>query len=170
MATYDLSGINYILPVFSFLLVVVVTYLILLKTEVLGENKFSLLFISFLIGVFFIAFSSGTELFGNIVPWFAILIVVLFFVLIIVGFTGLKLDDYGKGFMWLFVVLLGIVFIVSLFVVYNDILYNYLPGTSDAGLDSVGISIKNWLWSMKTVGTIVLIGLSALAAWILTRE
>ena len=69
-----------------------------------------------------------------------------------------------------FLVLLGVVFVVSFFVVYNDALYNYLPGTSDSGLDGVGKDFKDWLWSAKTVGTFILIVLAGLASWVLTRK
>jgi len=169
MVAYDFSPIRAILPIFGFLLVWIVMYLVLWKIKVLGENKWALIFVSLLIGVFFIAFSRGEKLLESVTPWFAVIVIMIFFVLVIMMFIGVDMKNYNKGLMVVFLVIMAIVFLVSFYFVYNDILYYYLPGSPDSGLDNVGANFKNWLWSVNTIGTVVLIVLAALAAWILTR-
>jgi len=170
MVVYDFSPMRALLPVFGFLLVWIVMYLVLWKLKILGDNKWALIFVSLIIGIFFIAFSRGTAFIENITPWFAIIVIMVFFVMVLMMFIGVEMKDYNKGVMFVFLIVMGIVFLVSFYFVYNDILYNYLPGTSSVGLDPVGAGFKDWLWSISTIGTIVLVVLSAIAAWILTKK
>ena len=67
----DVSGINFFMPVFSFLFVFVIVYAILAKTKILGDNKFVNLVIGFIMAIIFMSFSS-TELYvETIIPWAA---------------------------------------------------------------------------------------------------
>jgi uncharacterized membrane protein (DUF106 family) len=54
----DISGLNFFLPVFSFLFVFIVTWLVLKMTKVVGENNGFLLFLSLIMAVIFMSFSS----------------------------------------------------------------------------------------------------------------
>jgi len=148
------------LPVFSFLFVFVVSYAIIAKTKLLGENKFINIFISFLIAIIFLGFSSVREYVINIVPWFAVLITVLFFILLVIGFTG-KLEDLVKpGFVWFFVVVLVVIFLVAAVNVFSTVLQPYLPGGTKA----------QFLYTEKFLVTFLLVVTTAIVSWVLTRS
>jgi hypothetical protein len=171
VAPADLSSLNFFLPVFGFLLVFLVMYLLFAKTKILGENKFAHILISFIIATFFISFSSGAKLVETVTPWFVILIVAIFFVVLLAGFTQKDLDKFFKpGFAWFFIAILGIVFLISLLVVYNSVLYPYLPGVDSVGGDATILKFTDWLYSSKIIGTVVLLVLAGLASWALTRK
>ncbi len=157
MADVTLSAF---LPVFSFLFVFVVSYAIIAKTKLLGENKFINIFVSFLIAIMFLSFSSAREYVVNIIPWVAVLFVVLFFIMLLIAFTG-KLEDIMKpGFVWVFVIILLLVFIIAAINVFSGILQEFLPGGTRAQF----IYTKRFLTSFALVVT------AAIVSWVLTRS
>ena len=110
MAVLDFSWLSYFLAIFGFLLVYVVVYAILTKTKILGENAFVNSITAFILAIIFITFAPGVEYLGAITPWFAILIVSLFFFLVIVGFSQKDIDKFMKPWIaWVFIVLLLII-------------------------------------------------------------
>ena len=56
-----LSSIGYFLPIAAFLLVFVISYAFIKKSEILGENEFVMLLISFILASFFIIRASLVE-------------------------------------------------------------------------------------------------------------
>lgn len=167
--TVDVSGISYFVPVISFILVFVVTYAILNKTK-LFENKGIELFVSFLISTLFISAVGTVNYIETIVPWFAILLISLFFILMLTGFIGDKVDFLKKGFGILFVVLLFVVFLVSAFFVFSSSISPYLPGGDREGADPYVLNATSWIFSSKFGGAFVLILVSALVSWILVKS
>src|SRR3989344_383893 len=116
----DLSGITLIAPIIAYLLVFLVSAAILFKTEVLGENRWVQIFVSLLIASLFVAFAGTREYVLTIVPWFAVLVISLFFVLFLVGFLGGGADFMKKGIGVVVIVIIGLIFLVSGFVVFSD--------------------------------------------------
>ena len=83
----DISGLQFFMPVFSFLFVLIIIFVLLGLTKVLGENKWLHLLISFIVSVIFFSFSSAELYVREIIPWFVVLVVVVFLILMIAGFT-----------------------------------------------------------------------------------
>ena len=154
MAAFDFSGIAYFLPLFSFLLVFVVTYSVLNKTKIVGEDKWIQLLISFIISTVFVIAVRPREYILDIVPWFAVLVITLFFVLAMTGFVG-GLESFGKGIGRALVWIMLALFLLSAYFVFSDIL-------NESG-------IADWIFSAKVIGAIVLLGISALVAWVLVK-
>ena len=154
----DLSGITLIAPVLAYLLVFLVSAAILVKTEVLGENRWVQIFVSLLIASLFVSFAGTKDYVLTIVPWFAVLLMSLFFVLMLIGFMGDKADFMKKGIGVIVVILLGLIFLVSGFVVFSDIIFEYF---------ATGVGLE--LLSPRIYGAILLVIVSGVAAWILVK-
>lgn len=154
MAALDVSGFAYFLPLLSFLLVFIVAYSVLNKTKLVGENQWMQLFVSFVISTMFVLAVRPREYILDIVPWFAILIITLFFVLAMTGFVG-GLESFGKGIGKALIWVMLALFLLSAYFVYSDILRES---------EFVG-----WVFSSKVLGAIILLGISALVAWVLVK-
>lgn len=169
----DTSGIVLIAPILAFLIVFVVVYAILFKTKLIGENNWVLAFVSFAVASLFVSVAGTREYVLTIIPWFAALVVSSFLLLALLGFVGVKADSsLYKGAGVVFAVILGIIFLVSGFVVFSDVIVNYLPGPGYGGADSDQnvIVVLNQLYSSRIFGAIILLGLSALVSWVLIKS
>ncbi|PIN94941.1 hypothetical protein COU53_01555, partial [Candidatus Pacearchaeota archaeon CG10_big_fil_rev_8_21_14_0_10_30_48] len=106
MAVFDITWLAYYMPIFGFLFVFTVMYAVLSKTQILGESPFVNLMVSFIFGIIFITFSPGVVYVQTVVPWFVILILSLFFLMMIVGFSQKDMGDFMKpSIAWAFIIL-----------------------------------------------------------------
>ncbi len=116
----DLSGLNFFMPIFSFLLVFFILYAILDKIKILGENKGIHILISFILSAFFVVNASLVEFVQLSSSWFIVFLVCIFWILFLVAFTHGKLDVIMKpGIAWVLVIALIIFFIISSSYVFN---------------------------------------------------
>ena len=169
MAMLEFSWLAYYMSVFGFFFVFVVMYAILAKTKVLTDNAGTNIMVSLIIAIIFITFSPGVEFVGTIVPWFVILMIALFFILIIVGFSQKKIDDFMKpGLGWVFIGLLVLIFLFSAIKVFNPIFVQFLPGTAVDGANLQ--TAKSFFYSERFLGGALLLIIAAVAAWVLTRK
>jgi hypothetical protein len=171
MAQVDLSGIEYFVPLIGFILVFVIIYAVLNKTKVF-ENLWLELFISFLVSTLFISVIGPLEYIQAITPWFAILLVSLFFILVLTGFVGDKDDALKKLIGQVFVYILLLVFLVAAFFVFSSMITPYIPGSAyyGSGANKDFLKLISWTYESKTAGAFWLILVSALASWILVRS
>ena len=132
-------------------LVFVIVYALLAKTQILGDNKFIQLFIPFLLAVVFVTAVNIRQYVETITPWFAVLIVALFFILALIGFSGKVPEGFQKGIGVIFIILLIIIFIIAGIKVFYYYLAPYLP------------------LNPNLLGTILLIIIVALVSWVLVR-
>ncbi len=167
----DVSWLGFYMPIFGFLFVFVVMLAILLKTEILGDNVFTNSFVSFIFAIIFITFSPGIDFVSTIVPWFAILIIALFFVLMIVGFSQKDVDDFMKPWLaWVFIVLLIVVFLISAIVVFHPVLEPYLPGTVDDGGNDFLNSVADFFYGEQFLGGLLLLVVAVAASWLIGKK
>lgn len=165
----DLSATTYFLPLLSFLLVFLISFVVLVKTDIV-ENKWVQLFVSFLLATLFISVGGARQYVENVTPWFVVLIVSLFFMLLLVGFVGKPLEKFPKGIGITFVVLLFILFIVSGLAVFSSSIVPYLPGNLGyEGGNPSAIQFFDWLYTPKVAGAVLLIIISALVSWVLVK-
>ena len=165
----DISAIAYFAPILSFLLVFVLMFAVLAKTKTIGEEKFIQLFVSFIIATIFITAAGVRQLVLDVVPWFAVFTIALFFILILAGFMG-KTKLIGKGTGWFFIVLIIVVFIISGIKIYSTTFTPYFPGNSyGSGGDSNILYFTDFLYSTRFLGAILLLGVAALVSWVLVK-
>lgn len=162
----DISGIFLFMPVFSFLFVFVVVYAILAKTKILGDSKVNLL-VSFIMAIIFMNVSSLKLYVETITPWFIALLIILFFVLILIG---LATKDFEKmmtpTFAWVVVIILIIVFLIAAIRVFNPIFhpeYVVVSGDYPRVISQIRGIFDSQVW-----GSILLLAIAALVAWVLT--
>jgi len=167
----ELDAIAFFAPIAAFLIVFIVIFAVLFKTKILGENKWANLFVAFLIATVFISTAGAVRYIGTIVPWFAVVIVSLTFILALTGFIGEKSDFMAKGISATFVIILGLVFIISGFIVFSKLIIGYLPGpTFGFGLSEGEFVFLDWLYSPRIAGAAILVIVSALVSWVLVKS
>jgi len=158
----DVSGFAYFAPILAFLVVFVVMFAILARTKLFGgeANPWILLFVSFLVATIFVSAAGVRDYVLTITPWFAALLISLFFLILLLRFVGTDVGFMEKGSGIVAVLVLVVVFLVSGFVVFSDVLGPFLPG---------GVSAEG-LYSSRVMGALLLLILSALVSWVLVRK
>lgn len=165
----DISGLNFFMPVFSFLFVTLIVYLILLKTKILGESKFLLFLISFIMAIIFMSFSSLKLYVQTIIPWFIVLFVVVLLVLLVAGLSTKNLDKImTPAFAWVVVGVLIIIFLIAAVKVFNPVFHPDLIVASGEGTSMLE-QMKGYL-SGGAVGSILLLVVAGVVAWVVTRK
>lgn len=165
----DLTSIGYFLPLISFLLIFVIVFSVLRKTEVLGKELFIQIFVSFLLATVFVSAISIRQYVLTIIPWFAVLIISLFFLLALIGLVGKSTEFMHKGIGIAVVLVFLAVFLISGIKVFNYALGPYLPGSTVPGGDPDILKFTDWLYSPKVSGAVLLLIVSALVSWVLVR-
>ena len=155
----DLSGLGTFMPVFGFILVFTVVYALLGKTKVLGEQKFVHIFVSFCIAIVFLISANAIEYVKVTTPIFAAFIVSLLFIMLLVGMFK-KPEEFfqGKGFAIFLIIILLIIFVFSAIFVFAPIINQYMSGP------------KNFLLQPQILGVLILIGVTAFTAWLLSKK
>lgn len=169
MATADISGITYFLPIISFLIVFIVIYALLAKTKILGESLGIQLFVSFLLATIFISASAPRNYVETIIPWFVVVLISLFLILAIIGFIGKPAEGMSKGIGMIFVIILGLMLLGSAFFAFSDYLSPYLPGSSSNGANPNILAFTDWLYSSRVAGALLLVVAAAIVSWVLVK-
>lgn len=159
MAAMDISGLSFFMPLFGFLLVFTIMLALLLKTKLLGENKFVNVIVSFIIAIIFATMTNVREYVQNVTPWFVVLVIALFFILIIVGLSQQKISDIMKPwFVWVFIVVLILIFLIAAVTVFSSFsgIWGDISGfvTNEA----------------RIAGAIILLIIAVIAAWVMTKK
>jgi hypothetical protein len=160
MVAIDLTGLGTFMPVFAFILVFTLVYALLAKTKVLGEHKFVHIFVSFCIAIIFLISANAIEYVKVATPWFAAFIVSLLFIALVFGLVKGNLEDFfkAKGFAWFLVIVLILVFIFSAIHVFAPLVNQYIAGP------------KKFILQPQVLGFVILIVVTAFAAWLLTKK
>lgn len=156
MVEASVSAISYFMPIFAFLLVFIIIYAILKKTQVLGGNEAIMLFISFILSSFFIVESSIVEFVQFSSSWVVAGAFILFILMMVLAFVpGLDLAAFlgkGKGswFAWFMLAAVLGIFLVSAFHVFNWVM--------DWGM------IRSW-FDTEWFGMILLLVIAWIVSW-----
>lgn len=149
-------SLAYFMPILAFLLVITLVYALLAKTKVLGENTSINFLVSFAIAMIFLVAPMARAYTLKITPWLAVLIVILFFFVLIISFTGNAGILKSKWIGIAVVIILLALLVVSGINIFGSLVNHYL---SFIGL-SFG-SIKDTILQPSIMGIIVLIIISA---------
>jgi len=163
----DISGLNFFMPIFSFLLVFVVVYALLAKFKIIGESKWVLVFVSLIVAIIFMSFSSLKLYVETIIPWFVVLLVIVFLVLLM-GFFTIKDWIPKSWFAWVVIIILIIIFLISAIRVFNPVFHPDLGITSGQGTSMLE-QIKEYAEG-GIIGSVLLVIIAAIVAWVLTRK
>ena len=110
----SLTAVDWYLPLISFFLVFIVSFAILQKTKVLGDDSSVSIFLAFIFGALFVVNTSLVEFVRVTTSWISVVMVFLFFVMVILAFSGFKIEEFFKGKAgWGLLVLVLLLFVVS---------------------------------------------------------
>jgi len=149
----DVSSFVDLLPLLTFLIVFVLVFVVLNETKVV-DNSFFQLLVSFLLATVFVTASGAREYVQNVIPWFAVLLVCLFFILVLIGFVGKDVASLNKTLGTGFIFLLLIVFVVSGVIVFSSEVRPYYDQLAE---------------SPRLYGALLLLSMSALVSWVLVH-
>jgi hypothetical protein len=159
VAPVDIGFIGFFMPIFAFLLVAIVVYAVLQKTEVLGNNSAVSLFVSFIMASFFIVEVQLVDFVGFTTSWFSVLVIIMFFLFIAIGFVPgdepFKFLSKNNWFSWAVLVLMIVFFIISSSYIFNWAI--------------------NWDWFMSGAdsewfGFLLLVVIGGVVAWVLKEK
>ena len=167
----DLSGLYFFMPIISFFFVFIVIYAVLWKTKILGDSAWVYILISFILSIIFMSFSSMELYVRTILPWFVILVVIVFLVLVIGGLSTKSLDKIMTSrFAWFFIIVLLIIFIIAAIQVFNPVLHPGAIITSGGpGSTGLGSQISDFFSSSKYAGSLILFVIAAIVTWVLIK-
>src|SRR3989344_426282 len=83
--------------VLPFLLIAAFTYALLAKFKTLGESKSINIIISVVLGLIFISFTKTSAFLQNLLPFISAMILILFFVILIFMFMGVKGETISEA-------------------------------------------------------------------------
>lgn len=167
MAIADLSFFTYILPILVFLVVFMISFAMIKKLGFFDKPFWSL-FLSFLISTIFIVAIQPREYVQTVIPWFAILLVSFFLILVMFGLAKFKEWDstLGKAFG----IILLVLFVISGIFVFSSYFSPYLPWNSGIGANPDVKFASDWVFSPRVFGAILLVAVSALVSYFLVKE
>ena len=123
MVEASISAIGYFMPIFAFLLVFIVIYALLVKSQVLGGSPAVTLFVSFILSSFFIVEASLVEFVQFSSAWFGTFVVGMFFLIMIMAFVpGIDLKAFfgtGNWFAWILFGIMILFFVFSSSYIFN---------------------------------------------------
>ena len=165
----DVSAIGFLAPVLVFLIVTIVLTALLKKTKILGENIWVSIFISLFIAAIFVAFDSLRELLLSVIPWFAVLLIALFFILILTTFACS--DGVPKKFLlWFFLIGIIVVFLVAGIKVFGGSISSYVPGPYYGYNANPQLFLFfDWFYSPQILGAFWLIVAAITVSWVLIK-
>jgi len=100
MATFLDSGfLDFFSIIFVFLFILFTVYGILKYTKIFGDNEGIYAVIALAVALLFVILKPARDVFLNAAPWFILLFIFLFFVLVALGFIGIGEGDIGKTLM-----------------------------------------------------------------------
>jgi len=164
----DISGIFFFMPIITFLFVFLVVWSVLVMTKILGEAPWVNLFVGLIMATIFISFSSLDLYVRTVIPWFVVLLICVFLVLLLSGFASKDLyKAMSSKVGWIAIVLLIIVFLVAAIKVFNPVFHPDLIVTSGEGT-SIVEQIRYGA-DGTVFGTILLMVIAGIVSWVLIK-
>ncbi|MBS3151426.1 hypothetical protein J4443_03555 [Candidatus Woesearchaeota archaeon] len=165
------SGLGeFLIPIFLFILIYAIIYAALSKTKFFGDSININAIIAFAMAALFAAMPGAMEFISVIAPWFIIMVMVAFSVLLIFMFGGLKGDVIESIFKnttvyWTIIILSIIIVVGGLTVVYGPF---FVGGTPEG--EGAGPSIHKAIFNVKVLTTIVVLIIFSFAVRLLSFE
>ena len=156
------------MPLFSFLFVFLIVFAILQKSKLLGESPTNV-FVGLIMAIIFISFSSLDLYVRTIVPWFIVLLVCTFLILVLAGFATKDLDWLMKGFFgWALIGILVAVFLIAAIYVFNPVFHPSLIIASGENFSLV--EQIRYASEGRIFGTLLLLVIAGLVAWFVGKK
>ena len=187
MAALELGVLNYFAVIFPALLVFVIVFAILEKTEFLGKSK--ILNSALAVAAMFMVLVSKEiiQIINFGAPWFVLVFVFLILLLLIYRFMGASEEDLtaavkDKAVYWTILVIGLIIIISSISNIYGQRLLEQAPGEGVEGAEGIdvtaeereGISYRSeiyeTLFDPKILGMVLIFLIATFTVALLTKE
>ncbi len=171
MVSFLDSGLGeFLIPVFLMILVYAVIYATLTKTKILGDSVNINAFIAAALTVLFAVMPGAMEFITVIAPWFVVMVIVAFSVLLVFMFGGVKADKVEKLFenssvYWTIIILSIIILVGGFTVVYGPFFVGGAPGG-----EGPGASIHKAIFNVKVITTVIVLIIFSFAVRLLSFE
>jgi len=150
----SLSAIGYFVPIFAFLLVFIVVYALLVKTQILGGSSWVMLFISFVLASFFIVQASLVDFIQFSSAWFGVIVIGVFFLMLVLAFlpgdSPLGFLTKNDWFSWAMLIVILVLFVIS-----AAYAFNYAVNWGE---------VQDWFGS-DWFGMVLLLVIAAVVSW-----
>lgn len=127
MATFiDLSVLNYLTPLFTFLFILVISYAILDKFKLLGDHFAPKAIAAFSMAMMFILSTRMVKIVNMATPWFILLIIFGFFIIAMLLFMGVEQETITKTVasgtvVWTVLIISLLLFIIIIINAFQDV-------------------------------------------------
>ena len=152
----SLTGLNFFMPILSFLLVFIVVYAVLNKIQILGESKGIHLFVSFILAIFFVVNVSLVDFVKTSSSWFVVIFVLVFLVLVMIAFTQGSLEIVKNKYVAL--ILVG--GLIAVFVISSAYAFNWAVNWGE---------VWDWFYS-DWFGFALLLVIAGIVSWVLAKS
>ena len=148
----------------AFCFVFVVVYALLAKTKILGESDWINATTSLLIALIFLYSPKAAKFTATTMPWIAVLIVVVLFILLILTFVRGKIDDFVKSpvISIILIAIVILIFFASAINVFGP-LWSYDSATGEAS------GALAFFLTPAVAGALILLVIAAITTWVLIK-
>lgn len=172
MATLlDAGFLNFLLPVFSFLLIYAIVFGVLQKSKFLSEGASTNTWVAFALSLLFLLAPGAIEFVSVIAPWFVVLVIIAFSFLLIFFFLGVKpetIENVAKNeasVRWTIIIISIIIIIVGLTSVFGPIF-----GTpADTG-DAIGREVQRSIFDPQILTTVFILLIAGQAVRLISQK
>ncbi|MBU2522736.1 MAG: hypothetical protein KKE23_00400 [Nanoarchaeota archaeon] len=155
----------YVMPLLAYLFIFTLVYALLAKTRVLGDNKYVHFTLSIVVAVIFILSPMATKFTALTIPWVAIFIFMVFFILLTITFVRGKIDDIVKSPLIAIIIsiIILIIFIISAINVFG-------PLVSQGYFSTEGQAAFDFFTNPQFYGLVVLLIIAGIVSWTVTKK
>ena len=162
-----LVSLIYLMPLLAFFFVFIVSYALFNKTEILGKSETINFFTSFIVAVIFFLSPAAAKFTAATIPWIAVLILVLVFIILILTFVRGRVDDIVKSDAVAVILVLAVlvIFVASAVNVFGPLIGLIISGEIVETTGPAAI-----LFSPSVLSAVVLLIVAAITTYVLTRS
>jgi len=153
------------MPILAFLFVFIISFALFSKTKIFGKGDTINFIVSILIAMMFLLNPAATKFTLATVPWIAVLMVVLLFILVILTFLRKDIDELVKRKVVAFIIV-SVVLLVFLAAAVN--VFGPLIVLLSGGDPGAGSPALNVLLTPAVVGAAIILLISAITYFLLT--
>ena len=167
----DIGFMEFLLPVFSFLLIYAILFGILQKSKFITDNAGLNTWIALAISVLFAITPGAMKIVSIIAPWFMVMIVIIFSLLLLFLFMGVKLETIEAAarreaaIRWTIFIIGIIIVIIALTSVFGP-----LFGTPTEGGEGVGGEVHRSKFDPQVLTTVFILLIAGQAVRLIAQE
>jgi len=172
MATFlDLGVLNYLTPLFTFLFILVISYAVLDKFKLLGDNFAPKAIASFSMAMIFILSTRMLKIVNLATPWFILMIIFGFFIVAMLMFMGVKQESVAKAVsggtvVWVVLIISIIMFVIVIIQAFQDVESPYGEDQNDRTRTTEGL---NALVHPRLLGALFLLIMTTFAIMFISQ-